>query len=123
MKAWIWHWGPAVIIMAIIFAASATPGSEMPKFGILDLLIKKGGHMLGYALLATAFFRALRRGKSVSRFQFILSLSLTVLYAISDEWHQSFTPGRTPSFQDVCIDAAGGFIGLALWYWIRARRG
>ena len=49
------RWLPAVLMMAAIFGFSSIPSSEMPRFGLLDLLVKKGGHALGYALLALAF--------------------------------------------------------------------
>jgi VanZ family protein len=121
MKAWIFRFGPALAIMAIIFVASGTPGTELPSFGIWDLLAKKGGHITGYALLAAAYYHAFTYRKSpAGNFRFI-AFCLTVLYAATDEGHQKFTPGRTPSLQDVCIDAAGGFIGLTLQSLIRLR--
>jgi VanZ family protein len=121
MKAWILHWGPAIVLMVLIFIASATPGSELPKFGVWDVFVKKGGHMVGYALLAAAYFHALSSGRHVTRFQFIVAMCLATLYAVSDEFHQRFTPGRTASPWDVCIDAVGGFIGLTVWFLIRTR--
>jgi VanZ family protein len=118
MKEWIWRWGPAILIMAIIFIASSMPGNDIPEFGIGDFIVKKGGHMFGYALLAIAYSRALSKG--VSRYRFTIAVCLAVLYAASDEWHQRFTPGRNASFWDVCIDAAGGFIGLKLWHFFQS---
>ena len=95
MKSWIYRWGPAIVIMAIIFIASATPGSDIPGFGDWDEFFKKGGHMLGYALLATAFYHALNSSKRSIKLKFILVLCLVALYAASDEFHQRFTPGRS----------------------------
>jgi VanZ family protein len=120
MKPWIYRWGPAVLIMAIIFFASATPGSDLPKFGNWDFLAKKGGHMLGYALLASAYLYAIG-GKRISRTQMFFSLVWAILYACSDEWHQRFTPGRTSSITDVFIDITGAVIGLAISYLVRGR--
>jgi hypothetical protein len=119
VKAWIWQWGPAVLVMTVIFIASATPGSDLPGFGIWDLIAKKGGHMFGYALLASAYFHALNKGKGITRGQFLGALCLAFLYAITDEFHQRFTPGRTPSIYDVLIDTLGAVFGLGTWYWIR----
>ncbi len=121
MRAWILRWGPVAFIMVVIFVASALPSSDLPEFGAWDVFVKKGGHMLGYALLGMTCLRALNNAKSIMRSQFVIALCLAVLYAISDEFHQSFVPGRTASPWDVCIDAIGGFIGLGLWYWIRTR--
>jgi|WetSurMetagenome_2_1015567.scaffolds.fasta_scaffold15055_4 VanZ family protein len=122
MKFWIWHWGPAGIVMLLIFIASATPGSDLPGFGAWDLIAKKGGHMCGYALLASAFFHALDKKGTSARFRFFVAAGLACLYAATDEFHQSFTPGRSPSLQDVGIDALGAFIGLTVWTWIGKMR-
>jgi VanZ family protein len=121
MKTWILRFGPALVIMALIFLASNTPGSELPAFGAEDILVKKGGHMIGYALLAAAYYHALTNSKRSSRIFYLMAFCLTAMYAATDEWHQRFTPGRMPSIQDVCIDSTGGMIGLALWYLIQAR--
>jgi VanZ family protein len=119
MKKFIWRWFPAILVMGLIFIASATPGPKMPGFGYWDVFVKKGGHMTGYALLAASFIHALSKDKRASGFQFTAAICITALYAISDEFHQSFIPGRTSSARDVCIDLAGALIGIALWKWIR----
>jgi VanZ family protein len=123
MKTWIRRWGPAVIIMVLIFIASSIPGTDLPEFGSWDFSLKKGGHMLGYALLTTAFFRAIDGSKGAVRFRFIAAICLAALYAASDEFHQLFTPGRSASPWDVCIDVIGGLIGLGLWFLVRSRFG
>jgi VanZ family protein len=46
---------------------------------------------------------------------------LAVLYGLSDEWHQSFVPGRTPDVVDILTDAIGAAIGLLLVWWISQR--
>ncbi len=120
MKGWLWRWGPAILVMVIIFFASDTPGSDLPKFGAWDFFAKKGGHMMGYALLASAYFHGLNKGRKATVLQFMAAVCLACLYAVSDEFHQSFTPGRTPSLYDVCIDTAGAGIGLSIWSLMRA---
>jgi len=118
----ILRWIPAAILMILIFIASAMPGNEIPKFGTIDLIVKKGGHMTGYALLAIACFLALYYdNKNVAR-STILSLCITIIYAALDEYHQSFTPGRTPSVMDVGIDAAGAILGIVIIVFITGRR-
>jgi hypothetical protein len=114
LKVWILRLGPALAIMAVIFLASSVPSSEMPELGIWDLLVKKGGHSIGYALLAIAYCRALAYGKRAARIDYVIAFCLAIFYAVTDEWHQRFTPGRTPSVQDIGIDAIGAFIGLTL---------
>jgi VanZ family protein len=119
MMGWISRWGPAILIMLLIFAASATPSDDLPSFGILDLMIYKGGHMLGYALLAIAFLHGLAGARSVQRHHIIPAVLLAIAYAASDEFHQTYTAGRNPSPVDVLIDAAGAAIGLLVWIRIR----
>ena len=121
MKSWIYRWVPAIVVMAVIFIASATPGSDIPGFGIWDVFFKKGGHMLGYALLATASYHALNSSNRSIKQKFILVLCLVALYAASDEFHQQFTPGRTASFRDVGIDVAGGLIGVTVMRFAQRR--
>ncbi len=106
----ILRWAPAVLLMAVIFWLSSTPSQDLPSFGVIDLLVKKGGHFSGYALLGFAFLRGLglRRKQNVW-----IALLLVLLYASSDELHQSFTEGRHPSPVDVGIDTAGA--ALAAW--------
>jgi VanZ family protein len=121
MKNRLFRWGPAILVMAIIFIASSTSGSAIPDFGIIDFFVKKGGHLSGYALLGAAFFHAISRENPVRRRWIVIAAVLVVLYAVSDEWHQSFTPGRTPSVRDVLIDTTGGLLGIALLHFFRKR--
>jgi VanZ family protein len=100
----ILRWLPAIVVMTIIFGFSSIPSRELPNFGIWDLVVKKGAHMLGYGLLALAYWYGLRLDKRL----WWLALLLSVLYAISDEFHQSFVPGRHPSWVDVLVFDGGG---------------
>jgi hypothetical protein len=120
------RWLPAVFLMAAIFVFSSIPGNDMPGFGTFDFLVKKGGHALGYALLALAILHWQRPlwDKNPPPFKtLILAWVLTVLYAASDEFHQSFVPGRNASPLDVLIDAIGAFLSLVIYiYWRRLTR-
>jgi VanZ family protein len=100
----ILRWIPAMIIMAIIFGFSSIPSTEMPIFGGWDPVFKKGAHMLGYGLLAMAYWYALHFTK---RYWWLIFI-LVILYAVSDEYHQSFVPGRHPSWVDVFFYDGGG---------------
>ncbi len=115
------RWLPAILIMATIFVFSSIPSSELPDFARADLFIKKGGHMLGYGLLASAYLRGLcmersdrLRPKRV-KVSIVAAWLLAVLYASSDEFHQSFVAGRHASPEDVGIDAIGAAIALLIW--------
>lgn len=101
--------------MGLIFLASSQPSDALPTF-TWDLLVKKGGHFIGYALLAFSWRWALADAP-YARWK---SLLWTVLYAASDEWHQAFVPGRHPAFADVFIDSLGAV--FALWVLPLVRR-
>lgn len=80
----------------------------------LEFFIRKAAHFLTYFVLGFLLYRALSYHFLNNRLTFMSSWFLTILYAISDEVHQSFTPNRTPHVEDVMIDAAGGLIGITL---------
>ncbi len=102
-------------MMLIIFAFSATPAKDLPNFNWADILVKKGGHMLGYGLLALSYLRGLRGRSDNDRRASILAWGLAVLYAVTDEFHQSFVLGRHPSAVDVVIDGIGAAVLLFVW--------
>jgi VanZ family protein len=109
-------------MMSLIFIASSMPGQKLPAFGTIDFLVKKGGHMLGYAILAGCYFHALAGSTRSTRQQYLLAVILAFLYAVSDEAHQAFTPMRSSSAIDVGIDTTGAAIGLGLYLLIRRFR-
>jgi VanZ family protein len=115
------RWGPAIFWMALIFfisAQSTLPGVEDT---LLDLLLKKGGHMAAYGILAALVWRALGAAPASGKLAGLAWL-ITILYAASDEAHQLFVPGRHGSLTDVAIDGAGAGIALiALWKLPRRR--
>jgi VanZ family protein len=103
------RWLPALLTMAAIFWFSAQPNYKLPEFDWADRIVKKGGHMLGYAALAISYWYGLRM-KNEKRW---LAWTLAILYAVSDEYHQSFVIGRHASVWDVLIfDDLGALVGL-----------
>lgn len=97
--------------MALIFFLSAQPDLPHPEAGWLDLLISSGSHALEFGVLAVLLAVAL----GGRRRPLLVSFLVAALYALSDEFHQSFVPGRVPDPWDVVCDAAGALLGLALW--------
>jgi VanZ family protein len=110
-KVYLWNWLPALLTMMVIFWFSSQPAVELPNFNWADRLVKKSGHVLGYALLALSYWFAL--GLEAKRYW--LAWLLTILYAMTDEYHQSFVLGRHASAWDVVIfDNIGAL--LSLWW-------
>ena len=114
IKNFFYRWGPSILVMAVIFKFSSTQGNKLPNFGSIDSWVKKGGHMLGYALLSLSYWHGLNWDKKRGWWAWIFA----VIYAVTDEFHQSFVPGRHPSAFDVILfDATGAAIAL----WIKER--
>lgn len=80
-----------------------------------DHVLRKSTHFLAYLILGLFTFNALRIG-GVSGFKgAILALGICVLYAMSDEVHQLFVPGRGGQVMDVLIDSAGAGVGIGVY--------
>lgn len=102
-------WLPSLLVMLVIFLFSAQSSSSLPSFDWADRIVKKGGHMLGYALLAWTYWH----GFDYRKDKRWLSWLFAVLYAVTDEFHQSLVPGRRASVWDVVIfDNLGALISL-----------
>lgn len=135
MSKKIKKWVLVLIWMGIIFLFSsqnADKSSENNKFivymlnvlgidintilnGNADFIIRKAAHFTEYFILYFLLYNALKED-----FYFtpstIFALIITFLYASSDELHQSFIPGRGPSFKDVLIDTSGGVLCMIIIY-------
>jgi VanZ family protein len=99
-------WAPVVVWAAVIFALSSL--SDLGTgLGTWDLALRKLGHSAEFALLGTLLARALRRDG--------VAFALGVAYAITDEIHQHYVPGRVGAWYDVAIDAAGVALGILAW--------
>lgn len=110
----LYYWLPLIAWMGIIFWFSSQPQPfDLPE-SWQETLVGSGGHILGYAGLGLLWWRALAARRLTSqRRTLALAFLLTVLYAVSDEHHQTSVPGRDGTLVDVFIDAAGA--GLSLW--------
>ena len=102
-----------MIMMAAIFTFSSMPATLLPDFGVYDFLVKKSGHAIGYAMLGLAYYYALP-SRLASGYRWVLALLMAVLFALSDEFHQSFVLGRTSSLRDVMIDGASAALALTV---------
>ena len=113
------RWLPAIVLMSVIFFFSSIPSEEMPNFGFWDTLVKKGGHALGYGLLAISFWYAMNWNRKLAWLPFLFS----ALYALSDEFHQSFVPGRHPNWVDaILIDNEGAGMALLTAWLVRKKK-
>ena len=104
--------------MLVIFGLSSMPGSAIPgSVGDYSLV----AHFVEYAVLAGLLTCAIGPRRRWARFALLVLLACS-LYGASDEFHQSFTPGRTPDPVDWATDTVGAAAGIAAILIVRRRR-
>ena len=109
-------WAPPVALMAVIFALSAQPDLSS-GLGTADVILRKIAHTVEYGLLVFLWWRPLRE-LTAERAAVALAVAISLVYAASDEFHQSFVEGRHGAPLDVAIDA----VGMAAVAWLLLRR-
>lgn len=138
LKAWI----PVMIWMVIIFYLSHQPAQSSSELStgitqiIIDILnviasfsegnlphvhfiIRKFAHLCAYLILAYLLMNAFNHYMKLSFRMICFVFFICVIYAISDELHQLYIPGRSGEIRDVIIDTAGSFIGVILYILVR----
>ncbi len=103
-------WLPVLVWAAFIFYLSNQPNLKISRDPFMDFILRKGAHIFVYFVLYGLLLRALAFQQKG------LAFMLSILYAISDEYHQRFVVGRGSHPTDVLIDTIG--ISLAfilLW--------
>jgi VanZ family protein len=143
MRPFLKYWLPVMVWMGLIFIGSTDvlsaehtsrflvpflhwvdPQISSAALVAAQTLVRNLGHLTEYAILAAFFWRALRGTQWSSK----MSLSLTAawvacaIFAVSDEFHQSFVPSRTASTNDILIDMCGALIGLTICVALASRK-
>jgi VanZ family protein len=136
MKSFLKYWLPVLIWLGLIFVGSTDtlsaeqtsrflvpflrwldPQISVATIAAVHLTVRKLGHITEYAILAMLLWRALRRGTRLQAkmsILFLLAWLAAAIFAVIDEFHQSFVPSRTASPVDVMIDICGAMIGLII---------
>ncbi len=117
---------PALFFMVVIFLFSSIPGEELqrtatpiihsaPQAVISNKSVEipwlKIGHMIGYSGLGAALLYSFQ---STALRAEAYSIAVTALYALTDEIHQGFVPGRHPFLNDIVIDVAAACAAICL---------
>jgi VanZ family protein len=110
----VFRFAPPLALMGVIFFFSAQPDLST-GLGTWDLILRKAAHMAEYGLLWFLWYWALEIRSPLP------AVAITLAYAASDEFHQSFVEGRHGTPVDVLIDAAGVAIAVAIHSRRRAR--
>lgn len=97
-------------LMALIFYLSAQPGPDR-DMALVEVVARKVGHFGGYALLTLLWSWTLRL---LTPRHIAWAAVIALLYAVSDEYHQTFAPGRTGTPVDVAIDGFGVAVAAGL---------
>lgn len=140
-RAFLAYWLPAVFWMGVIFLMSTGLGAgentsrilgPLLKFlfpevsgetiAALRLVVRKFAHVVEYAILASLIWRALAQPQGLKQpwnWNVVAqTFVICLLYAASDEFHQTFVDGRVGTATDVMIDSIGiGAALAALWIW------
>ena len=112
------NWLKVILWCALIFTLSSIPSARIHNDDWLDFVLRKTAHITEYFVLYLLFYFAINKNENTiwnSKNSIYASL-FAIAYAISDEFHQSFVPGRGPSPIDVLVDSFGVLIGnIYLW--------
>ena len=105
-------WLPSFLWMALIFVLSSMPGANFSGDKKEDFLVRKVLHVIEYAILTLTYYRGSKK--------VVVSVVLAILFAVTDEFHQTLVPSRTGKRSDIVIDASAAVItGLVLWKYLQ----
>ncbi|MBC7461922.1 MAG: VanZ family protein [Thermoleophilia bacterium] len=96
----------------MIFWFSNQPDLRVSSDDLVDFVVRKAAHMLVFGVLALLCALLLGSWMRTATRMWIAAWLLTLAFAISDEWHQTFVHGRVGHAQDVAIDMVGASVAL-----------
>ena len=79
----------------------------------LQFIVRKSAHFIGYMILGILASGLILQYENLNK-KYPLAFLICVIYAISDEIHQLFVPGRSGQVRDVLIDSAGSLLGIII---------
>lgn len=111
MKLSFWikfvNWFLVISWAGLIFVLSSQPDLKSSLPTSIDFILRKIAHMTEYGILFFLLFRAIREHSMNLNKTIWLAIIFSILYAITDEYHQAFVFGRMGTLRDVLIDSAG----------------
>lgn len=116
----LFRWAAVVAWMAVIFFLSSRSRLPLLPLGWAEALQDVAGHFVAFAVLAGLLAWAFTGSGAAHPLWW--SFALALLYALSDEFHQSFVPGRHPDIMDILTDAAGAACMLGFLRFLRRHR-
>jgi len=120
METFLKNYLPLLLWLVVIFSFSSVPGgvkNSSPDFWFYAE--RKGAHIFEYFVLALLLMNLFRKYFS-GKMLVVLSGLFSLVYAFSDEFHQSFVFGREGKISDVGIDSMGIILGLSVvWIFLK----
>lgn len=116
IKLRIVYWLILVVWLGVIYLLSAFPSLQIEEIGLWDLVFRKLAHMTEFFILALIFSKVIGFSIKKNYKILIVTIAFGILYAISDEVHQLFVPGRVGSVIDIMIDGLGVLLGAAVFF-------
>ena len=112
-------WYPPLSWALIIFILSSFPTVETTEIYWQDFVLKKTAHIIEYGIFATLFYRALINSGIERKKAGLWAIFISLLYGITDEYHQSFVPGREPRIRDLVFDTIGAYLAIyIIWRYL-----
>ncbi len=109
-------WLPVFLWCALIYYLSSIPSLKSDFPSDVDLVLRKIAHMSEYGFLTFLFFRASIGQKLYFQKSIAYAVIFSIVFAVTDEYHQSFVFGRNGSLFDVFVDSLGIFFVAFLIY-------
>ncbi len=111
-KIIVFTWLPVVLWASVIFVFSSRPSIPTSQIFWQDFILKKTAHVIIFGIFCSLVYRAINKSLLKQKYAGYLSVILTFFYGVTDEIHQSFTPGRDATLRDVLIDTFGGILAM-----------
>lgn len=112
----IFYWLPVILWAGVIFTFSAFPATRTSEIHWQDFIVKKSAHVIVYFILSVFLYRAFVSSGFKKINAGYISILIAMFYGVSDEFHQSFTPGREPHIRDVIFDTIGATLAIyVIW--------
>lgn len=97
----------------IVEYVKAVSGSNLSQ-DVLTFITRKAAHTIAYFIFGILAYNVIRQYKLTGRRTVLVSTAIVLGYALSDEFHQLFVPGRSGELRDVLIDTTAGVGGVLL---------
>lgn len=111
LHKFIYLYSPVLVWMIFIFWLSSIPHLQATSNPFWNFVTRKSAHISEFGILGILLYRAFGFKKTY------LAVLIALLYAGSDEYHQSFVPQRVGVLSDIIYDLSGILLGIGVVKW------